>query len=214
MADYFHYGAQEIEHLKKADKKLASAIEQIGLIKRPVMSDLFTSLVHSIVSQQISGKARDTIWQRIETGLEAITPAIIHRLPIEELQQFGISFRKADYIKSAAEKVYSGELDLEALYHLPDEEVIQKLTELKGIGVWTAEMLLLFTMQRPNILSFGDLAIQRGLRMLYGHREIDRTRFARYHKRYSPYASVASFYLWEISGGVIEGLVDKAAKKK
>lgn len=213
MTEYFRYGIKEIEHLKRADKKLAPVIDRIGMIKRPVIADLFTALVHSIVSQQISSKARNTVWGRIETKLEKITPAAIDNLSLEEIQKFGISFRKASYIKSAAEKITAGELDLNLLYSMPDEQICSKLTELNGIGVWTAEMLMIFSMQRPDILSYGDLAIQRGMRMVYRHREIDKNRFNIYRKRYSPYASVASLYLWEVAGGAIEELKDYAPKK-
>lgn len=214
MPQYFQYGSLEMEHLKRADKKLAPIIEQIGIIKRPIMPDLFTALVHSIVSQQISNKARNTIWKRIEDKLEEITPYSVQRLPLEELQQCGISFRKAEYIKSAAETIASGGLDLNALHSLTDQEVCEKLTQLKGIGTWTAEMLMLFSMQRPNILSFGDLAIQKGLRMVYHHRKIDKVIFNKYWKRYTPYASVASLYLWEVAGGAIEGMKDYAPIQK
>lgn len=213
MTEYFRYGTKEIEHLKRADKKLAPVIDRIGMIKRPVIPDLFTALVHSIVSQQISSKARNTVWGRIETKLVEITPAAIDNLSLEEIQQFGISFRKASYIKSAAEKITAGELDLNSLYSMPDEQICSKLTELNGIGVWTAEMLMIFSMQRPDILSYGDLAIQRGMRMVYHHRKIDKNRFNIYRKRYSPYASVASLYLWEVAGGAIEELKDYAPKK-
>ncbi len=212
MNQYFQYGKKEIEHLKNADDKLGLVIDQIGIIKRPIISDLFTALIHAIVSQQISSKARDTVWQRIVTGLGDITPITIDHLSLEELQQFGISFRKASYIKSAAEKITSGELDLNQLYDLSDEDVCAKLTELKGVGVWTAEMLMLFSMQRPNILSYGDLAIQRGLRMVYHHHKIDKKTFNTYWKRYTPHASVASLYLWKVAGGAIDGMKDYAPK--
>ncbi len=213
MTEYFRYGTKEIEHLKRADKKLVAVINRIGMIRRPVIPDLFTALVHSIVSQQISNKARDTVWGRIETKLKKITPAVIDNLSLEEIQQFGISFRKASYIKSAAQKITAGELDLNSLYSMPDEQICNKLTELNGIGVWTAEMLMIFSMQRPDIISYGDLAIQRGMRMVYHHREIDKNIFDKYRKRYAPYASVASLYLWEVAGGAIEELKDYAPKK-
>ena len=118
------------------------------------------------------------------------------------------------YIKDFSRKVHSGEFDVEKLAEMTDEEVIKELSSLKGIGVWTAEMLLLFCMQRPDVVSFGDLAIIRGMRMLYRHREIDRKKFDRYRKRYSPYGSVASLYLWAISAGAIPQLTDPAPKKK
>ncbi len=203
MKQYFQYGEKEIEYLKKKDKRLAAVIEQVGMIKREVNPDLFYSLIDSIVGQQISTKAHQTIRTRILTSLGSITPASINNLSLEELQQFGISFRKAEYIQIATQKVIDGEIDLNALQNLPDEEVIAELTKIKGVGVWTAEMLLLFSMQRPNILSFGDLAIQRGLRILYRHRHIDKKKHLRYWKRYTPYSSVASLYLWEVAGGEI-----------
>jgi len=98
------------------------------------------------------------------------------------------------------------------LQHKVDEEVCRELSALDGIGVWTAEMLMTFSMQRPDIISFGDLAIHRGLRMLYHHRKITRDLFDKYKRRYSPYATVASLYLWAIAGGAIPELRDRASK--
>ena len=103
---------------------------------------------------------------------------------------------------------------LEGIWQKPDEEVIRELSALKGIGVWTAEMILLFCMQRPDVFSYDDLAIQRGLRMVYHHRKIDRKLFEKYRRRFSPYCSVASLYLWAAAGGAVPGLKDYAPKKK
>lgn len=94
-----------------------------------------------------------------------------------------------------------------------DAEAIVELSSLKGIGVWTAEMILLFCLQRPDVFSFGDLAILRGMRMVYHHREIDRKRFEMYRKRFSPYCSVASLYFWAVAGGAIDGMKDYAPPK-
>ena len=196
---YFQYGTQEIEYLKRADKQLAVVIDDVGIIQRAIIPDLFTALVHSIVSQQISNKARDTVWNRIITQLQEITPAGIDALSLDELQQFGISFRKTGYIKSAAEKVLVGSLDIEALDAMSDNEVIATLTKLDGVGRWTAEMLMLFSMQRPNVLSYGDLAIKRGIEKVYNLSAVDRATFNMLWERYSPHASVASLYLWEVA---------------
>jgi DNA-3-methyladenine glycosylase II len=208
MAIYFKYSEKEIEHLKKADKKLAAVINRIGMIERAVNPDLFSALVHSIVGQQISSKAQQTVWERIQKKSGEITPAVIDSLTLEELQQCGISFRKASYIKSVAQKIARDEFDLEALHSMSDKEVCARLSELDGIGVWTAEMLMIFSMQRPNVLSYGDLAIHRGLRMVYRHQTIDKETFNNYWKRYTPYASVASLYLWAVAGGAIDELKD------
>jgi DNA-3-methyladenine glycosylase II len=213
MADYFQYGEKEIEYLKKVDKKLAAVIEQIGVIERAVNPDLFSALVNSIVGQQISTKAHQTVWERMQKELGEITPAVIDSLTLEKVQKFGISFRKANYIKSVAQKVISKEFDIHALHSMSDEDVCTKLSELNGIGVWTAEMLMIFSMQRPNILSYGDLAILRGLRMVYHRRKIDKAQFNKYWKRYSPYASIASLYLWAEAGGAIDGMKDYEPKK-
>lgn len=212
----FPYGETEIRYLKAHDKRLGEAIDRIGPLQRPVNPDLFESLLHSIVSQQIAGKALATIWSRFKAAVPAVTPQAVHALSTEQLCAFGLPMRKADYIRSAAQSVLDGTLDLTALCELPDQEVCSKLSELRGIGVWTAEMLMIFSMLRPDVLSYGDLAIHRGLRMLYHHRRIDRELFERYRKRYSPYGSVASLYLWAIAGGAIEGMRDyapTAAKK-
>jgi DNA-3-methyladenine glycosylase II len=125
-----------------------------------------------------------------------------------------MTFKKAEYIKDFAHKVKNKIFDIEALNHLPDSEVIEELSALKGIGVWTAEMIMIFCMQRPDIVSFGDLAIQRGMRMLYHHRSIDKKKFAKYARRYSPYGTVAGLYLWAIAGGTIPEMRDYAPKKK
>lgn len=214
MIHYFEYGPQELEYLKKKDVRLGAAIEQIGPVYREVIPDLFEALVHAIVGQQIATRAQATIWQRIKDSLGNVTPEGITAIPPEELQAFGISFRKVEYIQSAAQKILGGELDLKALLQMSDDEVCRMLSSLKGVGVWTAEMLMTFSMQRPNIMSFGDLAIHRGLRMLYHHRTIDRKLFEKYRRRYSPYATVASLYLWAIAGGALPGLKDYAPAPK
>ncbi len=213
MEAYFRYGEEELAYLKSRDRRLAEVIDKVGKVRRRIIPDLFTALVHSIVGQQISTKAHETIWQRFMTRLGQITPEAISRLPMEELQGLGISFRKAEYIQRATHKVLYGEFDIEALHSLPDEEVCSRLLQLDGIGVWSAEMLMLFSMQRPNILSYGDLALQRGLRMVYHHRKIDRRLHARYFRRFSPHCSVASLYLWAVAGGAIEGMKDYAPKR-
>ena len=201
---YFYYAEREVEYLKTKDERLREVIEKIGHVDREVDTDLFSSVVHHIIGQQISTKAQATIWAR----MKAISAA-----DIDTLQSFGMTFRKAEYIKDFAEKVKTGEFALQEISQLPDNEAIQALASLKGIGVWTAEMILLFCLQRPDIFSFDDLAIQRGLRMVYHHRKIDRKLFEKYRRRFSPYCSVASLYLWAVAGGAIPGMKDYAPKK-
>ena len=200
---YFEYGNKEIEFLKKRDKLLGEAIDQIGHINRPVDSDVFSSIVHHIIGQQISTVALATIWQRLIDRIGQVNSESICSLELDELQKLGMTFRKAGYIKDFADKIRNEEFDINSINELTNEEIIKKLTALKGIGVWTAEMILIFCLQRPDVLSFGDLAIHRGMRMLYHHKDIDRKRFEKYAKRYSPYGTVASLYLWAIAGGAM-----------
>ena len=209
---YFEYGSKEITHLKSRDKILGAAIEEIGHISRPVNPNIFSALINSIVGQQISTKAQATIWTRMNSLFPSMPPDTIATSSDEKLQSCGISFRKVNYIKEIAVSVCNGSLDLEHLQTLSDDELCASLSQLKGIGVWTAEMLMTFSMQRPNIISYGDLAILRGMRMLYRHRKISPELFAKYRRRYSPYATVASLYLWAIAGGACPNLTDPAAK--
>ena len=210
---YFAYGTKETDYLSRKDKRLAAAIAQIGSIEREVDTDLFAAVVHHIIGQQISMKAQATIWQRMRAALGTVDAEHLLAAGVPQLQQLGMTFRKAEYITDFSQKIHDGTFDLQAVWQMPDDEAIRALSSLKGIGVWTAEMILLFCMQRPDVFSYDDLAIQRGLRMLYHHRKIDRKLFEKYRRRFSPYGSVASLYLWAISGGAIPGMRDYAPKK-
>ena len=209
---YFAYGERELSYLRQKDKRLGSVMDRIGHIDRAVDPDLFSSVVHHIIGQQISTKAQATIWQRIHDTLGSINAETILKAGVPALQALGMTFRKAEYITDFAEKVHTGAFDLNAVECMNDEDAIRALSSLKGIGVWTAEMILLFCMQRPGIFSYDDLAIRRGLRMVYHHREIDRERFERYRRRFSPYGSVASLYLWAVAGGAIPEMQDYKPK--
>lgn len=197
--EIFRYGEKEINYLKKKDKKLSEAIDRIGKIERRVIPNLFEALINSIVSQQISSKAADTVWKRLINLLGEIKPETIMDEDINRIQKCGMTFRKASYIKEISENVYSETLNINELNNLSDEEVIKILTSLNGIGVWTAEMLMIFSMGRPDIVSWGDLAIRRGMCNLYNLKDISKVQFERYKQRYSPYGSVASLYLWALS---------------
>lgn len=211
---YFEYGETELAYLRQKDKRLCQVINCIGPIRRAVDADLFSSVVHHIIGQQISTKAQATIWQRMQDDLGDVNAETILSAGIPRLQSLGMTFRKAEYITDFAEKIHTGAFDLEAVKHMNDEDAIRALSSLKGIGVWTAEMILLFCMQRPNIFSYDDLAIQRGLRMVYHHRSINRKLFEKYRRRFTPFCSVASLYLWAVSGGAIPEMKDYKPKSK
>ena len=203
-----------MDYLKARDRVLGEVIDQVGHVEREVDPDLFSAVVHHIVGQQISTKAQATIWARMRERLGEVNARTVAAAGTAALQSVGISLRKAEYIQDFAGKVNSGAFDLQRVAALPDSEAIEALVALKGVGVWTAEMILLFCLQRPDILSFDDLAIQRGLRMVYRHRKIDRKLFEKYRRRFSPYGSVASLYLWAVAGGAIPGKKDPAPRPK
>ena len=148
---YFTYGEKELSYLRQRDVRLAAVIDQVGMIQREVDTDLFSSVVHHIIGQQISTKAQATIWQRMRDALGTVTAETILFADPAQLQSLGMTFRKADYIRDFAGKVHSGEFDLDAVCHMSDEDAIRALSSLRGVGVWTAEMILLFCMQRPDV---------------------------------------------------------------
>ena len=195
----FNYGEKEMKYLKGMDPLLGDEIERLGMIERMIIPDLFPALIYAVIGQQISQKASRTIWGRMQEKFDEITSEFIANVPLEDIRQCGMPASKAGYIKGIAEKIANKEFDLNSLYDLPDSEAIKKLSTLNGIGVWTAETLLLNSMERPNVISYGDISIRRGIMKLYNLSELKREQFNVYKNRYAPYASVASLYLWKIS---------------
>ena len=211
---YFAYGETELAYLRKRDKRLCEVIDRVGHIDRTADPELFSSVIHHIIGQQISTKAQATIWQRMRDALGEVNAESILAAGVPELQALGMTFRKAEYITDLAQKARDGTFDLDGIWQKTDGEVIRELSSLKGVGIWTAEMILLFCLQRPDVFSYDDLAIRRGLRMVYHHRKIDRGLFEKYRRRFSPYGSVASLYLWAVAGGAIPELKDHKPKKR
>ena len=200
MPQSFEYGAVEIAHLQARDPTLGEAIARIGWIERAMQPELFLALVHSLVSQQISNAAAATVWRRLIGQVGDLTPTRLAQTPLADLRACGVSLRKAEWLHGLSERVRSGALDLAALPALPDAEIIRLLSALPGVGVWTAEMLLIFALGRPDVVSWGDQAIRRGMQRLYGVETLTQARFAQYRERYRPYGTVASFYLWALAG--------------
>lgn len=198
--DIFKYGNEAVEHLSQRDPVLGEAIKRIGRIERRVLPDLYEALVHSVIAQQISAPAAETVWKRVRNLLkEQITPEALLGVNPEEIQKCGLSNRKVGYLTSLSEAILRKEIDLDELKQMSDEDVVKELSKLKGIGTWTGEMLLIFSMERPDVVSYGDLAILRGMMFLYELETITKEQFQLYRVNYSPYGSVASLYLWEIS---------------
>jgi DNA-3-methyladenine glycosylase II len=189
---------QAISHLTKADPVLAEIIGRVGEYRIQFRRPEFSTLVRSIVYQQLSGRVAGAIFGRLEAALNgAITPEGILKLRPERMRKLGLSAQKTAYIRDLARHTRKGLVVFEELSDLPDDEVIARLTQVKGIGVWTAHMFLIFALQRPNVLPTGDLGIRNAIRKAYGldaapHPKDVELIAARWH----PYCSVASWYLW------------------
>lgn len=209
---YVEYGDDAVAYLSERDPRMADAIARIGHVWRVRDDDLFQAVVHSIVGQQISTRAQATVWARMRDGLGTVDAAHVAAASVEELQAFGMTFGKVGYIHDFALHVQDGSFDIAAVERMGDDEAIEALASLRGVGRWTAEMILTFCLNRPDVFAYDDLAIQRGLRMLYHHRRITRKLLERYRRRFSPYCSVASLYLWEVAGGALPELRDLAQK--
>jgi DNA-3-methyladenine glycosylase II len=187
-----------ILHLKSADPILAAIIEQVGAYRMNYDDPSFASLAEAIVYQQLHGKAAATIFNRLTdlTGLP-LTPEGILKLTEAQMRGAGLSKQKLSYLRDLAAKAHSGEVRFDHLSSLPDEEVIRELTKVKGIGVWTAHMFLMFSLRRANVLPTGDLGIQMAMRKHYRKRRIPKpAQMEKIAKCWEPYRSVACWYLW------------------
>jgi DNA-3-methyladenine glycosylase II len=192
------------EHLRRADPVLRALIDERGPIdpdtdRRRSRPDAFGALARAIVGQQLSTKAARSIWERVvaAVGEDDPSPASILAADEEALRGAGLSRSKVAYLRDLAGKVESGELDLERISELPDEDVIAELVEIKGIGRWTAEMFLIFHLGRPDVVSTGDLGIRRAVQIAYGLDELPGpTDLERIAEPWRPHRTLACLYLW------------------
>ena len=200
MSKYFQYGKKEIDYLSSRCVRMKALIERIGPYQREVTPDVFTALCCSIIGQQISVKAAYTVIDRFKKTVGEVTAENILRRQRKTIQKCGMTMKKVEYLRGVAKAVQAGEIDFTTLNDLTDAEIIAELTQLKGVGVWTVEMLMLFSMQRPNVMSYGDLAICAALRELHELETLTKKEFETYKELYSPYGSTASLYLWALAG--------------
>lgn len=191
------------DYLCAADPVLGAHIRRLGELRRPMREGLFPALCSSIVSQLISKKSAATVYGRL-TKLcgGAITPESLGAQTPEAIQKCGMTMKKAQNLAAIAGRVLSGETDLSHLDSLSDEEVIRVLSALPGVGEWTAQMLMIFSMGRPDVISYKDLGIRRGMMAAYGLDSLDKKQFDAISAAYHPYASTASIYLWHLSDEV------------
>jgi DNA-3-methyladenine glycosylase II len=193
---------QALTHLRNSDPILAAIIDRVGPCRIQYSQPTFEALVRSIVYQQLSGKAAGTIYGRLVQSVGDITPERLAAKSPEELRTLGLSGQKAKYVLDLAEKTRNGVVRFQDLPGLDDDAVIEHLTQVKGVGVWTAHMFLIFALQRPDILPTGDLGIRNAAHRAYRLREAPKPeRLEKLAKKWRPYASIASWYLWRSIDG-------------
>jgi DNA-3-methyladenine glycosylase II len=195
-----------IRHLTTKDKVLAALIEKVGPYRIEFRDPTFETLVRSIVFQQLSGKVARVIYDRLKQGVAGdMTPDGILKLRPEKMRRLGLSRQKTAYIRDLARQTVKGKIVFQSLPNLPDAEVIEHLTAVKGIGVWTAHMFLIFALRRDNVLATGDLGVRSAIRKMYGLADLptpgDVERLAR---SWHPYCTVACWYLWRSLDGQAE----------
>lgn len=198
---------QAIDHLTAADPRLAGWIQRVGPCTMTFHPPEFSTLARSIVFQQLSGKAAATIYKRLQTALEPddVSPAGILRLPPEQMKPLGLSAQKAKYLRSLAEKTLDGTIDFAQLPSMPDDDVIAHLTTANGVGVWTAQMFLMFALRRPDVLPLGDLGIRNAMQRVYGLRMPPKPeRMAKIARPWRPYTTYACWYLWKCLDGAAD----------
>ena len=186
---------------------MRTIIERVGPFTMEFREPTFSTLVRSIVYQQLSGKVASVILKRLMDALPdgKVTPQNILRLRPDRMRKLGLSRAKTDYIRDLARLTAKGEVSFEMLFELEDEAVIEHLTRVKGVGVWTAHMFLMFALQRPNILPVGDLGMRSAIRKAYGMEAMPTPReIEELAQSWHPYCSVATWYLWRSLDGAAQ----------
>ncbi|OAL10079.1 hypothetical protein A6V39_04140 [Candidatus Mycoplasma haematobovis] len=194
---FFPFKAEALDYLRKKDPYLSKFIDKYGVISRPIKNNVFEAIVNSILGQQISTSVTRVIWKRVKDKVGEVTPDSISALTIEELRACGTSFKKASNLLFISQRFKLGEFD--SLNTMNDEEVCNKLCELPGVGRWTAEMVMIHALLREDVLSYGDAGIKKGLRIIYGIDKVTPEIFKKCKELYSPYGTIASFYIWRVA---------------
>jgi len=194
-----------LRHLSHADKRMEKLIDKFGPPNFNLMNNYYESLVRSIVYQQLSGKAASTIYERfLDLFVFDIypEPKDILAVSIETLRSSGLSYQKVNYIRDLSEKWQEGTMNLTDIDSMTDEEISSELIKVKGIGQWTADMFLMFTLGRPDVFPFGDLGIQKGVMIITNMNRLPTQKeMERKTKKWQPYRTVAAWYLWKLVDG-------------
>jgi DNA-3-methyladenine glycosylase II len=188
-----------VRHLKQSDPVLCAIIDRVGPCRMEFGPPEFHSLAEAIIYQQLNGKAAVTIFKRFaESAGTPLTPSGILKLTDAQMRSVGLSKQKSSYLKDMAERAARGDLDFTRLADMTDDAVIEHLTQVKGVGVWTAHMFLMFTLRRPNVLPTGDFGIRMAMKKHYRKRKLPNpAQMEKIAKCWEPYRSVACWYLWK-----------------
>ncbi len=207
----FHPEDERVCALCASDPRLEKLIGVIGPFSLQLQRNFYEALVKKIIGQQLSVKAAGTIWGRVSTLFSACDPESVQAVSDDDFRSAGVSKAKISYIRDLTGKVVSGDLNLDSLHRMEDEEVVRVLTGVKGIGRWTVEMFLIFSLGRLDVFSEADVGLQRAIGWLYGG-EVEHLPMV---EAWSPYKTIASLYLWEvINQGLIQdyGSVDEVLR--
>ncbi len=185
-------------HLRKADPVLAAIIKRVGPCQLALREPTFETLARSITFQQLSGKAARTIFDRLRKAVgRRFTASAFLKLTTEELRACGLSRQKIASLTDLAQRVDRREINFRNLHRLEDEEIIALLSQVRGVGVWTVQMFLIFALQRPNVMPLADLGIRNAVRKAYGLEDLPKpAELTKLAEKWHPYCSVASWYLW------------------
>lgn len=195
----YNYGKEELDYLRLRDPKLGELFDEFGIVRREEMKNPFEALICSIVGQQISAKAQESAIKKIKALIGRISPSNIINCELAKLRACGLSERKALAIVDAAKLFANLKLSKKRLLEMQAPQIEKILTSIKGVGPWTAEMLMIFALDKPDILSYADFGIRKALSLLHDIEKLDKKTFEKFRLLYSPYGSVASVYLWEFA---------------
>jgi DNA-3-methyladenine glycosylase II len=191
------YWDDACRHLMKGDRVMKRLIPQFGQARLESRGDAFVTLARSIVGQQISVKAAQTVWDRFAKLSRRLTPAQVLKLKVDDMREAGLSARKVEYLVDLALHFEQGQVSVKAWTQMPDEDIIAELIAIRGIGRWTAEMFLIFHLMRPNVLPLDDVGLINGIsRNYFSGEAVSRSEAREVAQAWAPYCSVATWYIW------------------
>jgi DNA-3-methyladenine glycosylase II len=191
---YWSTATRELAACDPVMKKLVAKFKGLTLRSR---GDAFNTLARSIVGQQISVKAAQSVWNKLIAAVPDMHPAIIHRQDTTALRACGLSRSKVVYLHDLAHHFIAGKLSVEQWEHMSDDELIAELTQVRGIGRWTAEMFLIFYLTRPDVLPLADIGLQRAMNLHYNNaKPLSERKIVTITRRWQPWRSVATWYMW------------------